>query len=80
MVLVIMYILMQGERMKVEILLKQVRIQKNMSLRELEKKSGISKTHLNYIELQEKEPTISILLRIAKALDVQINDLYEVKW
>lgn len=80
MVLVIMYILMQGERMKVEILLKQVRIQKNMSLRELEKRSGISKTHLNYIELQEKEPTISILLRIAKALDVQISDLYEVKW
>lgn len=80
MVLVIMYILMQGEKMKVEILLKQVRVQKNMSLRELEKKSGISKTHLNYIELQEKEPTISTLLRIAKALDVSINDLYEVKW
>lgn len=71
---------MQGEKMKVEILLKQVRVQKNMSLRELEKKSGISKTHLNYIELQEKEPTISTLLRIAKALDVSINDLYEVKW
>lgn len=80
MLLVLMYILNKGEKMKVEILLKEVRLKKNISLRELEKKSGISKSHLNAIELQEKEPTISILIRIAKALDVQIEELCEVKW
>lgn len=66
--------------MRVEILLKEIRLKKNISLRELEKKSGISKSHLNAIERQEKEATISTLIRIAKALDVQIDELYKVKW
>ena len=66
--------------MRVEILLKEIRLKKNISLRELEKKSGISKSHLNAIERQEKEATISTLIRIAKALGVQIDELYKVKW
>lgn len=80
MVLVLMYILYQGERMRVEILLKELRLKKNMSLRELEIRSGVSKTQLNSIELNEKEPTITTLVRIAKALDVDIKDLYKVEW
>ena len=63
--------------MRVEILLKEIRLKKNISLRDLEKRSGISKSHLNAIELQEKEPSISVLVRIAKALDVQIEELLE---
>lgn len=66
--------------MRVEILLKELRLKKNMSLRELEMKSGVSKTQLNSIELNEKEPTITTLVRIAKALDVDIKDLYKVEW
>jgi transcriptional regulator with XRE-family HTH domain len=80
MLLLLMYILYQGERMRVEILLKELRLKKNMSLRELEMKSGVSKTQLNSIELNEKEPTITTLVRIAKALDVDIKDLYKVEW
>lgn len=66
--------------MKVEILLKDIRDKRNISLRELERMTGISKTHLNAIELNEKEPSISILVRIAKALNVDIKELYEVRW
>ena len=66
--------------MRVYYLLKQIREEKNISLRELEKKTGISKAHLNYIEKQEREPTFSILLRIAKALDVPLEELYRVEW
>lgn len=66
--------------MRVYFLLKQIRDEKNVSLRELEKRSGISKTHLNAIEKQEKEPTLSVLLRIAKALDVPLEKLYKVEW
>jgi len=80
MLLLLMYILYQGERMRVEILLKELRLKKNMSLRELEMKSGVSKTQLNSIELNEKEPTITTLVRIAKALDIDIKDLYKVEW
>lgn len=66
--------------MRVEILLKELRLKKNMTLRELELRSGVSKTQLNSIELNEKEPTITTLVRIAKALDVDIKDLYKVEW
>lgn len=66
--------------MKVIILLKEIREEKQISLEQLSKLSGISKSHLNYIERQEKEPTLTILIKIAKALNIDIKDLYEVEW
>ncbi|MDD7753813.1 MAG: helix-turn-helix transcriptional regulator [Clostridiales bacterium] len=63
--------------MKIEIILRKIRKEKNMSLDELAKLTGISKAHLSYIERNEKEPTISILCMIAKALNVSILDLFE---
>lgn len=61
-------------------LIRQIREQKNMSLDELSKKSNISKAHLSYIERNEKEPSISVLVKIAKSLDVEITELYRVEW
>lgn len=69
-----------GGKMKVIILLKEIREQKQISLEQLAKMSGISKSHLNYIERQEKEPTLTILIKIAKALNIDIKDLYKVEW
>lgn len=66
--------------MKVIILLKEIRKEKQISLEQLSKASGISKSHLSYIERQEKEPTITVLIKIAKALNIDIEDLYEVEW
>ena len=66
--------------MKIEIKLKELRKQKNITLSELAKMTGISKSHLNYIENGVKEPTISVLVLIAKALSVEINELYIVHW
>ena len=40
--------------------------------------TGISRSHLNYIEKNEKEPSISILVRISIALNIDIKDLYKV--
>lgn len=71
---------MFGGKMKVIILLKEIREQKQISLEQLAKMSGISKSHLNYIERQEKEPTLTILIKIAKALNIDIKDLYKVEW
>ena len=65
--------------MKVEILLKQIRLEKGMTLETLSQLSGISKGHLSKIERQEREPKISTLILLAKALKVDVNYLYRVE-
>ena len=65
--------------MRVIILLKDIRKERNISLEQLSKMTGISKSHLNYIEKQEKEPTLSVIVRIAKALNIDETDLYRIE-
>lgn len=65
--------------MKIEILLKQIRLEKGMTLETLSQLSGISKGHLSKIERQEREPKISTLILLAKALKVDVNNLYRVE-
>ena len=65
--------------MKIEILLKQIRLEKGMTLETLSQLSGISKGHLSKIERQEREPKISTLILIAKALKVDVKNLYRVE-
>ena len=65
--------------MKIEILLKQIRLEKGMTLETLAQLSGISKGHLSKIERQERDPKISTLVLIADALKVNVNDLYKIK-
>ena len=65
--------------MKVIILLKDIRESKGLSLRQLADMTGISKSHLNNIELNRKEPTISMLVKVSLALEVDIKELYKVK-
>lgn len=66
--------------MHIEILLKQIRKQKRLTLEQLAERTGISKTHINDVENNLKEPSLSIMVRLSKALDVQITDLYKVIW
>lgn len=66
--------------MYVEILLKQVRQKKNVTLNKLSEKSGISTTHINDIENNIKGPSLVVMIQLAKALDVDITELYKVKW
>ena len=66
--------------MHIQILLKQVRAQKNITLAKLSDKTGISTTHINDIENNLKEPSLSMMVRLAKGLDVNINELYKVIW
>ena len=64
--------------MKIEILIKQVRQEKNMTLETLAKLSGISKGHLSKIERQERDPKLSTMIQIAMALKVNVNNLYKI--
>ena len=65
--------------MHIEILLKQVRQKKNMTLSKLSEKSGVSSTHINDIENNIKSPSLFVMVRLSKALDVEITELYKVK-
>lgn len=64
--------------MKIEILVKKIRLEKNMTLETLSKLSGISKGHLSKIERQERDPKLSTIIQIALALKVDIEELYKV--
>ena len=65
--------------MHIEILLKEVRNQKNITLNKLSEKSGVSTTHINDIENNIKSPSLFVMVRLSKALDVDITELYKVK-
>lgn len=64
--------------MRVEILLRDIRISKGYSLDKLSRMTGISKSHLNYIEKNEKEPSLSMAIRISQALGIKIEELYKI--
>ena len=66
--------------MHVEILVKQIRKREHITLNRLSEKSGISTTHINDIENNIKSPSLLVMIRLAKALDVEITELYKVKW
>lgn len=64
--------------MRVEILIRKVREEKNIKLEDLAKAAGISKGTLSKIERQEQEPKFSNMVMIAFALKVNIKDLYKI--
>lgn len=64
--------------MHIEFRIKEVRESKHITLTRLSEMTSISKSHLSNIERGEKEPTVSILIRIALALKVDEKELYKV--
>ena len=66
--------------MHIELLIKPKRLSQNITLSQLARKSGVSVSHLSDIENERKNPSLFIMIKVAKALDVEITDLYKVKW
>lgn len=66
--------------MHIEILVKDIRQQKGMTIAGLARKSGVSAAHLSDIEKNFKSPSLLVMVRIARALNVEITELYRVKW
>lgn len=56
--------------------IKEIRINRGLTQKELSKLSGISESYIGDLERNEKEPTISILCKLAKALKVDIKELF----
>ena len=64
--------------MRIEILLKDIRERNGLSLEQLSKMTGVSSSHLNYIEKNEKMPTLIVSVMIAQALNIKVEELYRV--
>lgn len=60
----------------VEVLTWQVRQRRGLTLRQLEELTGIGKTTLNNIENGLVSPTLNQVEAIARALGVNMSDLY----
>lgn len=60
----------------VEVLTWQVRQKRGLTLRQLEELTGIGKTTLNNIENGLVSPTLNQIEAIARALGVNMSDLY----
>ena len=60
-----------------KIYIREIREKQSLSQEKLSKLSGVSSSHIGYIENGEREPTISVLCKIAKALHVDIKDLFK---
>ena len=56
------------------------RTQKNLTLSQLEKLTGISKSALNSLENGKTSPTLNQLELIAKALHIKITDLFDSEY
>lgn len=56
--------------------IKDLRDRRNMSLRDLSRKSGVSANALSLIERNRTSPTVSTLVAIANAFNTKVNDFF----
>lgn len=59
--------------------IRALRLEKGFSILKLSTESGISRSHLYYIETKKISPSIETLYRISKALNIQIKDFFSAE-
>ena len=64
-------------RVRVGLNLQRLRREKGLSQEELSDRAQIHQTYLSGVERGRRNPTITVLQRIAEALDADIADLVE---
>jgi transcriptional regulator with XRE-family HTH domain len=70
---------MAWENMSLSEVLRELREQKNMSLRQVEKKSGVSNAYLSQLETGKiQQPSPHILHKLAEVYNTSYNDLLKV--
>lgn len=67
-------------RMTVLNKIKQIRGEKNLSLRELSRLSGVHESTIERIEKGESSPTQITMLRIAKGLKKDTSEVFNLNW
>lgn len=63
-----------------KILLKNIMRTKNLTARQVERMTGVSKSTINRIAADQLMPRIDTLEEIAKGLNIRISDLYESEY
>lgn len=61
--------------MKIKIIIREERLKKRLTQKELSRLSGISQSHISDIENDVKSPTIRTIEKIASALKINPLDL-----
>ena len=56
--------------------IRRIRIEKKISIVQLSVESGISRSHLFYIETKRTSPSLDTLAKIAKAMNLHIKDFF----
>lgn len=56
--------------------IKELRIQKGLTRKELARRAGVSESWLKHIENGQNLPSIRTLARIAEVLEVSIKDIF----
>ncbi len=64
--------------MHIEYLIREIRLSKNMTIEALAHKADVSIGHISEIERGIKEPSFFVMVRIAKALDEPLENLYKI--
>lgn len=57
--------------------IKRIRNEKQISIIQLSNESGISRSHLFYIESKKSVPSLNTLSKLAKALNVKMKDFFD---
>lgn len=57
--------------------LKALRAERGWSQADLAERSGVSKVHIARIETSQREPTLGVIEKLAKALKVRAGDLID---
>jgi len=59
-----------------KIFVEQFRLEKGLSLSELSRMSGVAVSHIHNIEGGHKIPTLTVLCKLARALEVPCSKLF----
>jgi transcriptional regulator with XRE-family HTH domain len=56
--------------------LKEIRKEKNVTLQELAESAGVTKSMLSQVENSRSVPSLTVLLNLIKALDIDLNEFF----
>ncbi len=57
-------------------LVAEARVRKGMTIRELARRSGVAKSHVQRIEAGGASPSLEVMCRLAQALECDLGELY----
>lgn len=69
--------ILSATHLKIGQKVRQLRQQQKLTQEELAFKVGVDRSYMGFVERGEKNPTLSTLMKIAKALKISMKELFE---